>query len=362
MIGTILLIGAGCITAPVLAALAYRAIRQHQVARSLAISTPRGITESGYVDIGGIEQWIQIRGEDRRNPVLLILHGGPGMSYLATTQLLRSWERHFTVVQWDRRGTGKTFGRNGKAGSQPMTFDQMVDDGIELAEHLRRRLDQDKVIVLASSMGTLVGLPMVRRRPDLFHAYVGTDQYVDVARNEAVSYRMTLDRARATGNRGIIARLEKIGADPLRWSVRDWQVKQQCTSKTDPVAPGGDMKLLLSRALTSPAYRLRDIVHLGAGAQFSTTQLLAQAMGYDARRLGTRFEVPFFLLQGETDVMTLTSLAQEYFTVIQAPVQGLTLIPDAGHLAAFYQPEAFLAALLAQVRPQCAPSPQPCAT
>jgi hypothetical protein len=84
------------------------------------------------------------------------------------------------------------------------------------------------------------------------------------------------------------------------------------------------MKLLLPRVLTDPAYRLRDIIHLGAGAQFSTTQLLAQAMAYDARRLGT-------------DVMTLTSLAQEYFIEIQAPVQGLTLIPDAGHLAAFYQ-------------------------
>jgi pimeloyl-ACP methyl ester carboxylesterase len=110
------------------------------------------------------------------------------------------------------------------------------------------------------------------------------------------------------------------------------------------------MKLLLPRVLIDPAYRLRDIIHLGAGAQFSTTQLLAQAMAYDARRLGTRFAVPFFLLHGETDVMTLTSLAQEYFIEIQAPVQGLTLIPDAGHLAAFYQPEAFLAALLTRVR------------
>jgi pimeloyl-ACP methyl ester carboxylesterase len=257
-------------------------------------------------------------------------------------------------VQWDRRGTGKTFGHNGKAGSQPMTFDQMVDDGIEVAEYLRRRLDQDKVIVLASSMGTLVGLRMVQRRPDLFHAYVGTDQYVDVARNEAESYRMTLDRAHATGNKRIIARLEKIGADPLRWNVRDWQVKQQCTSKTDPVAPGGDMKLLLPRVLTNPAYRLRDIIHLGAGAQFSATQLLAQAMAYDARRLGTRFAVPFFLIHGENDVMTLTGFAQQYFTEIQTPMQGVTLLPDAGHLAAFHQPEAFLAALLTLVQPLAA--------
>ncbi len=351
MIGVILLIGTGCIVAAVLTALAYRAVRQRQVTRTLAITNSRGIVDNGYVRIGGIEQWIQIRGEDRQNPVLLVLHGGPGMSYLAMTPLLRTWEKHFTVVQWDRRGTGKTLGRNGKAGCQPMTFEQMANDGIEVGEHLRRRLDQDKVIVLASSMGSLIGVPMVQLRPDLFHAYVGTDQYVEVARNEAESYQMTLDRARAAKHKAVLARLEKIGADPLRWSVRDWQVKQQCTAKTDPVAPGGDMKLLMPRVLTHPDYRLRDILQLGAGAQFSTTQLLAQAMAYDARRLGTRFAVPFFLLQGEDDVMTLTNLAQEYFAEIQAPTKALTLIPAAGHLAAFFQPEAFLAALITQVRP-----------
>jgi pimeloyl-ACP methyl ester carboxylesterase len=273
------------------------------------------------------------------------------MSYLATTPLVRSWEGQFTIVHWDRRGTGKTFGRNGKAGCVPMTFDQMVADGIEVAEYLRRRLRQEKIIVLASSMGSLVGLPMVHHRPDLFHAYVGTDQLVDVARNEAESYRMTLDRARAAGNKAIVGRLEKIGADPSRWSARDWQVKQQCTSKTDPVLPGGDMKLLMPRVFTNPGYRLRDIVQLGVGVQFSTTRLLAQAMAWDARRLGTRFAVPFFILQGETDVMTLTSLAQEYFAEVQAPVRGLALIPEAGHFAAFLQPEAFLAALVTRVRP-----------
>src|SRR5262245_14232230 len=137
---TSLLIAVGCVTALVLAAFAYRAVRQHQVARGLAITSPDGITESRYVELGGIEQWIQIRGEDRRNPILLVLHGGPGMSYLATTPLLRSWERHFTLVQWDRRGAGKTFGRNGRAGSEPMTFDRMVDDGIELTQYLRKML------------------------------------------------------------------------------------------------------------------------------------------------------------------------------------------------------------------------------
>ena len=68
-------------------------------ARTYAIPTPNGIDEATYVEIGGIEQWITIRGEDRNNPVLLFLHGGPGdatnpWGYAA----FRSWLKYFTVV------------------------------------------------------------------------------------------------------------------------------------------------------------------------------------------------------------------------------------------------------------------------
>jgi pimeloyl-ACP methyl ester carboxylesterase len=76
---------------------------------------------------------------------------------------------------------------------------------------------------------------------------------------------------------------------------------------------------------------------------------------YDARRLGTRFEVPLFLFQGESDVVTLTSLATEYFQEVEAPTKELALIPDAGHFAAFTQPERFLAELRTRVRPLAAP-------
>ena len=90
------------------------------------------------------------------------------------------------------------------------------------------------------------------------------------------------------------------------------------------------------------------------GFQWSTGQMFEELMAYDARRLGTRFEVPFFLFQGETDVVTLTSLAEEYFEEVEAPTKGLALIKDAGHFAAFTQPDLFLAELLTRVRPSAA--------
>jgi pimeloyl-ACP methyl ester carboxylesterase len=175
MIGSMLAGAAGVVAAPVVGGLAWRTARQRQAAKALEITTPNRIVEQRFITVGGIDQWIQLRGEDRANPVLLVLHGGPGWPNAVFTLPLRPWEQHFTVVQWDHRGAGKTLGRTGKAGSGPMTFDQRVADAIELIEFLRQDLGVDKVVVLAESMGTLTGLPLIKRRPDLVHALVVTD-------------------------------------------------------------------------------------------------------------------------------------------------------------------------------------------
>lgn len=361
MIG-IILTGVGALIAvPVVGGLAYRKARQRRVARALRIDTPNGIVEERFIKVGGIDQWIQIRGEDRDNPVLLVLHGGPGWPNAVFTLPLRSWERHFTVVQWDQRGAGMTLGRNGKAGSGEMTFDRRVADAIEVTEFLRRHLRKDRVVLLAESMGTLTGLPLVKRRPDLFHALVATDLYVDMARNEARKHQLTLERLRAAGNDRGVAALEEIGADSTRWDLRAWNTNMAWAFKTNLPTPSPDRKVLLPLALSSPIYTLRDLYTLFVGFQWSTARMLDQIVAYDARRLGTRFEVPFFLFQGESDVVTLTTLAEEYFAEVEAPTKGRALIKGAGHFAAFTQPDRFLAELLVQVRPLASP-PSPSST
>jgi pimeloyl-ACP methyl ester carboxylesterase len=229
-----------------------------------------------------------------------------------------------------------------------MTFDRRVTDAIELIEFLRRHLNSAKVIVLAESMGTLTGLPLAQRRPDLVHALVLTDLYVNVARNEARKHRMTLERLRAAGNKKGTAALEAIGGDPTRWDLRAWNTNMAWAFKTNLPIPNLDRRLLFPLALFSLIYNLRELVTLLSGFQWSTTQMFEEIMAYDARTLGTRFEVPVFVLQ-ESDVVTLTSLAEEYFHEVEAPTKGLTLIKDAGHFAAFTQPDQFLGELLTRI-------------
>jgi predicted alpha/beta-fold hydrolase len=149
-------------------------------AKQFAIRSAKGVDEAAYIPIGGLQQWVTIRGQDRANPVLLFLHGGPGdVTSCWTFAMFAPWEEHFTVVQWDQRGAGRTLKKSGPAMAPTITVGRMAQDGIELAEYLRKHLGKEKIIVVAHSFGTILGLQMMQSRPDLFYAYVGTGQIGD---------------------------------------------------------------------------------------------------------------------------------------------------------------------------------------
>lgn len=306
------------------------------------------INEQHYVRIGGVEQWIQIRGESANNPVLLVLHGGPGSPYAVFTPLIRSWERHFTVVQWDRRGCGKTRARGTK---QTAPFDRHLEDAIEVTEFLRAHLNKDKIVLMAGSMGTIIGLPLAQRRPDLYSALVTTDLYADMHHNEALGYSRCLERVTAAGNTRAARDLEKIGGDPAAWDLKAWQTKMKWTMATDPVTPNAVTKLLFPLALKGGVYRKREAWHLLAGFLATQKAMFSEYMTFNAYDLPARYQLPIFVFQGADDVLTLTDLAQKYFAHIDAPHKEMALIEGASHFAAFTQPDRFREELVNRVLP-----------
>ena len=345
------------LTVAILAAafLAYRAGRQRRNASALAIRTPNGIDEGLFVRAGDIDQWISIRGEDRNNPVILVLHGGPATSYMSFTAFFQRWEKHFTVVQWDRRGVGKTFGRNGRARSGEMTLDRIAEDGNEIAEFVRRHLHQDKIILLGHSMGSMIGVVMAARRPDLFHAYVGTEQIINMARNEEISYQTILDRSRAAGNAATVKKLERIGAPPYKRPM-NWGAKQRAAEVADP-AYGRIASQIRRMVLFSPSYSLKDILDFLGGSMFCISKLYALWMAFDAYRLGTSFQTPIFIIEGEEDVMTPSELAGEWVSAIDAPQKAFVPIEGASHLAFVTAADVYLAELVGRVRPLALATP-----
>jgi pimeloyl-ACP methyl ester carboxylesterase len=139
-----------------------------------------GIDEAGFVQLGRREQFVTIRGDDRSNPVLLHVHGGPGVAFSAFRSEFAPYEADFTVVQWDQRGSGCSFGRHGDA-TPDVTLERLASDGVELAEHLRSRFGDRKIIALGHSFGSIVAVEMIRRAPEHFALYVGTGQFVSFA-------------------------------------------------------------------------------------------------------------------------------------------------------------------------------------
>jgi predicted alpha/beta-fold hydrolase len=212
------------LAAAVLAALAtasglgFRAYRQHLSARALAIQSPNGVQEGMYVKIGGVDQWIQIRGEDRGNPVILFVHDGPGGSTIPISSGWQPWEKYFTIVQWDQRGAGRTFRMSGESIATTMTLSQMTQDGVEVAEYLRAHLHKDRIVLIGHSWGSFLGIHIVKQRPDLFLGFVGTGQVVGKQTFER-QFELTVTRlkalAQAANNTRALTELAPISASQI---------------------------------------------------------------------------------------------------------------------------------------------------
>ncbi|MGW4565311.1 alpha/beta fold hydrolase [Streptomyces sp. NPDC004561] len=330
--------------------LTYRALKRRTLARNLRITTPNGIDESSYVRIGGIDQWISIRGEDRANPVLLELHGGPGSSNLVFAPRTRAWERHFTIVRWDMRGAGRTFTAGGPEGQGELTLGRLQADALEVTAHVRTRLGVDKVVLLANSFGTVVGLRLARDHPDLYAAYVGTDQNIVGGGRDASSYEALLTRLEKAGRKKRLAAMTAIGPDRTAWSAHEWAEYAKTVVTTDPLTYD-TMKTVVVRSLWfSPSHTLRDLRSYLKAQNFSE-QLGPQAMSVDEYAEGTGFRLPFFVFQGDSDVLTPPEPARRFYESVTAPVKDFALIPEASHFASFRHPDFFLNLLLTRVRP-----------
>jgi pimeloyl-ACP methyl ester carboxylesterase len=317
-------------------------------AREYAVTAANGIDEARYVQVGGIEQWITIRGYDRGNPIVLLLHGGPGdatnpWGYAG----FRSWLRQFTVVQWDQRGAGRTLGRNGPALGPTITIERMVQDGIELTELLRDSLKQQKMILVGHSWGSILGLLMVKARPDLFHAFVGSGQVADPSRTYSVAYEDLLNKAETLGDSSALRELEEVGPPPYP-DGRGYGVQRKWSNRFE----GADFFLssTLGFALSAPRYTLRDVNEWIDGQILSAERLVPRTSTLDPRVLEGEFAVPIFVIQGAEDFTTPPSLARSLVDSIRAPHKAFVTI-DGGHFAVFMQSAAFLEELMARVMP-----------
>lgn len=302
--------------------------------QSACASPAQSVKESGFVALGGIEQWVSIRGARCGNPVVLFLHGGPGNPLSPYAEAIYgAWEKDFTLVQWDQRGAGKTFSRNPSTAETTLTIEQMATDGVELASYLAAHLRQPKVILMGGSWGSALGVHMVKARPEAFTAYVGSGQLVASQSNEAASYAKTLALVRAAADTKSLEVMTSLGAPP--WSnPRAFGQLRRITrayeAKTTTPAP--KMWWAPSAEYESPGME----AEYEAGEEYSYLQFVGPKgdgiySRLDLNRLGSTFEVPVYLVQGAEDLVTTPGVARAYFDSIKAPHKEFILLPATGH-------------------------------
>ena len=299
-----------------------------------AACAPGPVNEQRFIEAGGIRHWVTIAGSDCANPVVLYVHGGPGnpLSPFGDA-LFAGWRERYTVVLWDQRGSGMTYGANPPGEGEPLTIGQLRDDGLALATQVAAHLGQDKLILMGSSWGSVLAVHMAQARPELFHAYVGVSQVVDGRANLADAYTRVLALARQAGDAEHLPRLEALGTPP--WTnPRNFGVMRRAIRKYEALATEAPPKEWWKPAAIYATPKAQ--ADYEAGEDYSFLQFVGlhgdgMLSKVDLVALGTSFSLPVYLVQGEQDLLTSATVTRAYFERVQAPGKALVIVPHAGH-------------------------------
>ena len=304
---------------------------------------PGSVSEKIWVDINGVKQGMVIRGNNDHNPVLLWVHGGPGMpDYLLTEQYPTNLEDLFTVVWWDQRGTALSYDPN--IPPETMTIEQFVSDTLAVTDYLRQRFNQEKIYLLGHSWGSLIAIEAAARSPQRYHAYLGMAQMVYQLRSEKLAYDYMIAEYRKRGDTTMVRDLEAApvsmttGTPDAYLKLRDKAMHRLGVGTTH------DMKSVITGLFLPswkfPGYTLREKVNLWRGRAFSRSfGLWDQLIWIDLRERIPQLEIPVYFLEGAYDYTCATDLARDYFRELNAPMKGFYEFDDSAHSPVLEEPD-----------------------
>lgn len=324
------------------------------IATRQKIVSPRGVQQQLFLDLGGIKQWVSIRGNDLRNPILLVLHGGPASPEAPAAWTFQApWEDYFTVVEWDQRGSGKTYAANTPAQMAPgMNVAGMTRDAAALVQYLRERFHKKKIFILGHSWGTVLGVMLAQSHPDWFYAYIGVGQVVDTRRGEQIGYDFALGQAKAHHDDNAIRELTAIAPYPDKeLTLQRVSVRSKWEMYYGGLAYGRrDFTWEANTWELSPDYSARDLHAIGAGSEFSLKYLLGPLLTVNldgVRQLGC----PVIEFVGAHDYTTPSSPVIDWLERLHAPSKRLVIFADSAHMIFQEQPGRFLVHLVDDALP-----------
>lgn len=316
------------------------------------IDTENAIQESTYVEIGGIEQYLQIRGEDSKNPVILWLHGGPGfpLTYLNYYYQI-GLEKDYTIVCWEQRGCGRTYYRN--QSSDKMDIEQMLVDIDEIIDYLRERFGQEKIIIIGQSWGTVLGMNYIHIHPEKVLAYIGVGQVTNFSQGKIYTAEYAIKKAIEKGNNRDVGLLEYgikqlVATDNIdKLDIKS--LEEMITISIKYLKCDGEMSGFeqITSAITSPEMSWDDAKWFLFASNtkniISSQSNLADYMyfQFDLRDFANEYDIPICFIQGDSDWITPTDMVADYYSTVSSKQKEMIIIDNTGHTPFLDNPEQF---------------------
>ncbi|WP_274365578.1 alpha/beta hydrolase [Paenibacillus thermotolerans] len=297
------------------------------------ISKP-GLSEVVTIQAGGIKQSILIQSENPGNPVLLFIHGGPSMpvpgvssrgSDYALVMTTKQLVKHFTLVFWDQRGTGKSYSAD--IPQETMNLKQFIRDGLDVTDYLRERFGQRQIHLAAHSWGTVIGLSLASQYPDRYLSYNAFSQITSWVENDKLSYKWLLETAEAKGDRKALKELRDVGEPPYLESFKQWSIIRKWQFKNNSMFyNAGDGKSAtffsgLKIMLRSPDYSLADVFNsLVRGFKLSYSEkMVSDLNSFDFFKEVPSLPMPVMFIHGGKEKHVMPELVVRYFEGLDAP-------------------------------------------
>jgi pimeloyl-ACP methyl ester carboxylesterase len=285
------------------------------------IEAPNGISSLEEIELGGLRQWIFIRGEDRNHPILIFLHGGPGAPLFGISSartLYAELIKHFTVVHWDQRGAGKSYRRDIPVKS--LTFDRLVEDCNELIDYTRDRFNAQKVFIVGHSWGSVIGIQTAYKYPEKIHAFVGVSQIISNHEKLAVSYDFVVDGAENSRDAGRLNTLKEIGPPPFD-TLEELKVLNSYISHYGGVMRNKGLEQMIAMLgfLTSPEYSLTEGLNAMRlkGMDFTIRALWDEMEDIDVAEEIRSIEVPIYFFESKFDMANPTVIVEDFYNNLE---------------------------------------------
>jgi pimeloyl-ACP methyl ester carboxylesterase len=300
------------------------------------------LSEKIQVNINGVPQGMFIRSKDVNHPVLLFLHGGPGMpEYFLTQNYPTGLEGDFTVVWWERRGAGLSFSPD--ISRETMTAEQSIADTLAVTNYLRQRFGKEKIYLLAHSGGSFIGIQAAARAPELYHAYIGMAQMVYQIKSEKLAHEYMLPQFKANGNIRMARKLERA---PVTLAVplpSSYTAVRDAAMHSLGIGTTREMKSVVTGVFLPSwrfrEYTLREKINLWRGKLFSHAILWNEMIATDLTQKVTALDLPVYFFHGRYDYTCSYGLAKDYFEQLQAPLTGFYTFEQSAHSPVFEEPE-----------------------